>query len=61
MAAVQPRLTQIKHSPARYFLSGAEKLNKLNNLTGNGGPSLTVKVEKAKPENASEIMELFKV
>ena len=48
MAAVQPSLTQIKHSPARYFLSG-------------DGPAYTVKVEKERSENALEIRKVLKV
>ena len=62
MATIQPSLSQIKHLPAQSFLSGAEPLKELNNLTDNGGPaSFSVDVEKAKPENAFEMWELLKV
>ena len=62
MASIQPSLSQIKHLPAQSFLSGAEPLKELNNLTDNGGPaSFSVDVEKAKPENAFEIWKMLKV
>lgn len=43
MATIQPSLSQIKHLPAQSFLSGAEPLKELNNLTGNGGLAMVDK------------------
>ena len=59
MATIQPNLSQIKQFPAQSFLSGAEPLKELNNLTG--GPAFSLDVEKAKPENAFEIWKMLKV